>query len=189
MRHPRWLWLALFLSAFAAQPAAADEAALWDALRSDGYVALMRHAIAPGTGDPPDFRLGDCATQRNLSDRGRDQAARIGQRFRANRIEVASVFSSQWCRCMETAERLALGPVEALPELNSFFRKPELGAARTARFKAWLASRGDDLPLVLVTHQVNITELTGIFPASGEIVVFRLRDDGGVTVAGRIETD
>ena len=189
MRHPRWLWLALFLSAFAAQPAAADEAALWDALRSDGYVALMRHAIAPGTGDPPDFRLGDCATQRNLSDRGRDQAARIGQRFRANRIEVASVFSSQWCRCMETAERLALGPVEALPELNSFFRDPGLGEMQTARLKAWLASRSDDRPLVLVTHQVNITELTGIFPASGEIVVFRFRNDGGVRVAGTIKTD
>ena len=76
-------------------PSAADSTALWDALRSEGHVALLRHAIAPGTGDPPTFVLDDCSTQRNLSDAGRDQAARIGESFRANGIATAQVFSSQ----------------------------------------------------------------------------------------------
>ena len=86
----------------------ADEAALWKALRDGGHVALMRHAIAPGVGDPAGFRLDDCTTQRKLSAQGRAQARAIGERFRANGITTAAVFSSQWCRCLDTARELAL---------------------------------------------------------------------------------
>jgi len=77
-----------------------------------GYVAVMRHAIAPGTGDPSNFRLGDCQTQRNLSETGRQQARRLGQLLRDRQVPVTRVLSSQWCRCLETAKLLDLGQVE-----------------------------------------------------------------------------
>jgi broad specificity phosphatase PhoE len=167
----------------------ADEAALWKALRDGGHVALMRHAIAPGVGDPAGFRLEDCTTQRNLSAQGRAQARAIGERFRANGITTAAVLSSQWCRCLDTARELALGEVVAFPGLNSFFADRGEEARHTAAVRALIGERArSPLPLVLVTHQVNITVLTGVFPASGEIIVLRL-DGDTPSVAGRIRTD
>lgn len=168
--------------------AAADDE-VWEALRAGHGVALLRHAIAPGTGDPANFRIGDCSTQRNLSDAGRDQARRIGERFRENGIATARVYSSQWCRCLETAELLGLGPVEELPALNSFFRRSGLRGPQTRDIKEWLAKRDRDRPLVLVTHQVNITALSGVYRASGELVVIRRAADGTISVVGTIETD
>ena len=168
---------------------AAEETGLWRALASKGHVALLRHAIAPGTGDPSEFAIGDCGTQRNLSDEGREQAGRIGARFRENGIETARIFSSQWCRCLETARLLGLGPVEELPILNSFFQRPERRNRQTQALEAWLASQNLDGPLVLVTHQVNITALTGVYPASGELVVVRQSENGKISAVGSIETD
>jgi len=165
------------------------EAALWAALREGGHVALMRHAIAPGVGDPAGFRLDDCTTQRKLSAQGRAQARAIGERFRANGITTAAVFSSQWCRCLDTARELALGEVVAFPGLNSFFADRGEEARHTAAVRALIGERArSPLPLVLVTHQVNITALTGVFPASGEIIVLRV-DGDTPSVAGRIRTD
>jgi len=173
----------------AAACAETDEAALWAALRDGGHVALMRHAIAPGVGDPAGFRLDDCTTQRKLSAQGRAQARAIGERFRANGITTAAVFSSQWCRCLDTARELALGEVVAFPGLNSFFADRGEEARHTAAVRALIGERArSPLPLVLVTHQVNITALTGVFPASGEIIVLRL-DGDTPSVAGRIRTD
>ncbi|MDJ0942800.1 MAG: histidine phosphatase family protein [Kiloniellales bacterium] len=169
--------------------AAADDGAAWAGLRSGGHVALIRHALAPGTGDPAAFRLGDCSTQRNLSDEGRAQAARIGARFRAEGIGSARVYSSQWCRCLETAELLALGPVEALLILNSFYERRENEDRQTRALEAWLAGQDHDRPVVLITHQVNITALTGVFPSSGEMVVIRRSEDGRISVVGSIETE
>lgn len=183
--------LAAAIVLLGAAPAAwaGKDAALWDALRSGGHVALLRHAIAPGTGDPPEFMLDDCSTQRNLSDGGREQAMRIGARFRENGIPAARVYSSQWCRCLETARLLGLGPVEELPVLNSFFRRFERRAQQTRALEAWLAGRDVEDVVVLVTHQVNITALTGVYPASGELVVIRHSDDGDISVLGTLETD
>jgi len=181
-------FLATLITVAMAAPAAADDA-LWKALRSGEHVALLRHALAPGTADPTEFALRDCATQRNLSDQGRGQAARIGDRFRANGIAVARVASSQWCRCLETARLLDLGPVEELPPLNSFFRRGERRNAQTQALQAWLGDQVLERPIVLVTHQVNITALTGIFPASGELVVLRRDSDGTLAVIGRLETE
>lgn len=183
------LLVVTFVLGMASVPAAAETGALWQALRSGGHVALLRHALAPGTGDPADFALDDCRTQRNLSDEGRDQAGRIGARMRDNGIEAASVFSSQWCRCLETARLLALGPVEPLPLLNSFFRRPQRREAQNQELKEWIAARDFEVPTVLVTHQVNITALTGVYPASGELIVVRLEDDGDLSVAGTIRTE
>ncbi len=168
---------------------AVEEDALWSALRTPGHAVVMRHALAPGTGDPPNFALGDCSTQRNLSGEGRDQARRIGERFRANGVETSGVFSSQWCRCLETAELLGLGPVEELPSLNSFFRQRELRDPQTGALRDWLAGRALDRPVILVTHQVNVTALTGVFPASGEVVIIRRAEDGEISVVGSIRTE
>ena len=169
-------------------PAQADDT-LWSALRSGTHVAMMRHALAPGTGDPENFRVGDCATQRNLNDAGRRQAEAIGSRFRSKGIGTSRVYSSQWCRCLETARLLDLGNVTPLPALNSFFRDRQKGPAQTADIKEFISSRSDGVLTVLVTHQVNITALTGVFPASGEIVVVKVAADGTVDVAGRIAPD
>lgn len=140
--------------------------------------------MAPGIGDPPNFALRDCSTQRNLSDEGRDQAYSIGLRFRANGIATAQVFSSQWCRCLETASLLGLGEIQELPSLNSFFSNGDREQAQIQALKKWLSGQRLKQPLVLVTHQVNITALTGVHPESGEVVLMR-RDDKGVwTTAG-----
>jgi phosphohistidine phosphatase SixA len=161
-----------------AEPARGDEA-LWTALADGGHVALMRHALAPGTGDPENFRLDDCSTQRNLDEAGRDQARRTGQAFRERGVEIGQVLSSQWCRCLETAELLALGEVEPFPPLNSFFGARERAPNQIEAVRALLAQADAEGPsLVMVTHQVNITALTGIFPGSGEIVVLRLGGPG-----------
>ena len=149
----------------------------------------MRHALAPGTGDPAEFRLKDCDTQRNLSNAGREQAITIGKEFRRNGILHARVLSSQWCRCLETADLLDFGKVEELAVLNSFFQEYEKAEEQTHALRNWLGRQDLNGTVILVTHQVNITALTNIFPASGEIVVVK-RDLAGVyTVTGRILTE
>ncbi len=174
----------LLLLAFRIAPARAQTPEdLLRLLRSPGSVGLLRHARAPGTGDPPGFRPGDCATQRNLDDAGREQARRIGARLREAGVR-ARVFSSAWCRTRETAELLALGPVEILPALNSFFGDGSEGPEQTAAVRRFLRSHGQEA-VILVTHQVNVTALTGVFPGDGEMVVMRPGPDGHV-VAGRL---
>lgn len=182
----------VFIASFISTPAMSSEgdADLWNSLRSGEHFALLRHAIAPGTGDPPGFKLGSCQTQRNLSEKGRDQAVTIGKLFRKNKIEAARVFSSQWCRCLETAKFLALGPVQALPFLNSFFNKYEYREAQTQKLTEWLHEQSlSDEPLVLVTHQVNITALTNVYPSSGELLIIRRSKTGEFKVVGTIKTE
>jgi phosphohistidine phosphatase SixA len=159
----------------------------WDTMRAGGQVALVRHADAPGVGDPESFALGDCSTQRNLSDGGRAQAARIGAAFRKQQIAVDQVLTSGWCRCVETAT-LAFGTAEVWSPLNSFFRDDSSGAAQTAEVRTRVADWTGPGTLVLVTHQVNVTALTDIFPASGEIVVLTPAPERavGFSIAGRV---
>lgn len=171
----------LICLAFLATPAGAD----WDAARAPDAVLLMRHAIAPGTGDPATFRLGDCATQRNLSDAGRAQADAVGAALTERGIRPAWIATSQWCRTRETAAELNLGPAEDWPALNSFFQDRAEGPAQTAAVLAGLAARAGQGPVLLVTHQVNITALTGLVPRSGEIVVAVL-EGGALRVTGRL---
>ncbi|MDH4413135.1 MAG: histidine phosphatase family protein [Rhizobium sp.] len=171
------------LVAFNAGPVLAADP--WQALANRTVFVLMRHAIAPGTGDPQGMRIGDCSTQRNLSAEGRAQARRIGALFREKGIGAAAIYSSEWCRCLDTARLLELGPVSPQPLLNSFFGKPEDGAGQTEALSAWLRKRRTDLPLLLVTHQVNITGLTSIVPSSGELVFVSMDAAGAISVIGR----
>jgi phosphohistidine phosphatase SixA len=168
---------------------AASEAEAWAALRGGGHVALIRHAKAPGFDDPPGFTIGACETQRNLDAAGREQAKRIGELFRFNGIATARLVSSQWCRCLDTARLMALGAVEELPALNSFFGKPEREAPLTAALQAWLAEQDLSRPTVLVTHQVNIRALADVPARSGEIVIVKPDETGGVELIGTIETE
>ncbi|SDJ75773.1 histidine phosphatase family protein [Aliiruegeria lutimaris] len=155
----------------------------WSALQEDGAIAVMRHALAPGTGDPSEFRLEDCSTQRNLDERGREQARKIGEAIRERGIAFDTVFSSQWCRTRETAELLDVGPVVEAPSLNSFFRDY---STRDSQTRATLdLIEGTEGKLMLVSHQVNISALAGQATRSGEILIFRLRD-GALAVTGRI---
>ncbi len=147
--------------------------AAWTAL-AQGGILLFRHANAPGGGDPAGMRLGECATQRNLDERGREQARRIGEAFRSRGVAVGRVLSSQWCRTRETAELAFPGQQQDAPSFNSFFDDPAKGAAQTAAARRLLADWRGPGALVVFTHQVNITALTGIVPASGEGVVIRL---------------
>ncbi|CAN5218246.1 histidine phosphatase family protein [soil metagenome] len=167
------LWRALALTAvLMAARAEADptEAQLLQALRDGQHVGLMRHSTAPGIGDPAEFKLGDCTTQRNLSEAGRAEARAMGRKLQRAGITALAIYSSQWCRCLDTAMLLDLGPVKSEPALNSFFQRDGAEAQSIAVRK--LVSETPSRPSVLlVTHQVNITELTGVNPASGAIVV------------------
>jgi phosphohistidine phosphatase SixA len=177
--------LALTILIATADTCAASEAA-WQALREGGAVALIRHARAPGVGDPAGFRLEDCATQRNLSEAGRAQARALGAEFKAHRIEVRQVLSSRWCRALDTA-RLAFGDLaEPAPTLDSLIRERADQEPRTRAFRDLVAGwRGREGVAVFITHQVNITALTGAFLAEGEVIVLKPRPDG-FTLVGRI---
>ena len=160
-----------------AQAPRGDADAALDALRNarGGLVVAMRHALAPGTFDPPGFRPGVCSTQRNLSDEGREQARRIGAWYRERGLVPTAVRSSEWCRCLDTA-RLAFGSAAPWPALNSFIRDRDAEAAQTRTLRAELARRSQaDVAgfEVWVTHQVNISALAGSYTGSGEALLLR----------------
>ena len=153
-----------------------DQAAL--RLKEGGYALLMRHAQTdPGTGDPAGFRLDDCKTQRNLSDAGREQAVRTGAAFRAAGLVFGKVLASQWCRCLDTAQ-LAFDSVEPWPALNSFRQRNADAPSQVVQVRLLARNIRPPTNLVLVTHQVNITALTSLVPAMGEIVAVRWGGDG-----------
>lgn len=155
-----------------ALPARAQTTGFWTLLREGGCVVLMRHALTePGVGDPPNFTLGQCSTQRNLSEAGRQQARRVGAAFTRERVKLDQVRSSAWCRCVDTAV-LAFGQNTVWTPLNSFFGSsggPDQSNDVLRDVQGWMAPRN----LMLVTHQVNVTALTGEYLAMGEILVTR----------------
>ena len=164
---------------------AADNLA--EQITSGGHVLMIRHAYAPGTGDPESFMVGDCSTQRNLNGQGRDQARRIGRWLRDRGIESARVYSSQWCRCLETARLMSLGPVKELPALNSFFERPQDREPNLAALRAFLSEQPRDGELIILsTHFVTISGIAGEAVSSGEGVVLRLKKDGAYEVLGRM---
>jgi phosphohistidine phosphatase SixA len=161
---------------------------LADKLKQPGYALLMRHALAPGIGDPPGFTVEDCASQRNLSADGRAQAARIGQWLRQQGVTGAQVLTSPWCRCTETAQLLGLADVVVEPALSSFFDEPQRASEFTQRLQLRLAlasqSKGSNA-LVLVTHHVNILAYMGENVGSGDMVLVQFDAQGKLRKAKR----
>ncbi len=163
-------------------PAAADDSPeAWAALVSGGHVALIRHGSAPPGygGDPPGFRIDDCKTQRNLDELGREQARALGEAFRRRGVRVDRLVSSPWCRCLDTASLMAVGPVESswalVPDRN-----PEV-PVRLLELKELVSTWRGPGTLALVTHGLTIRALIGIVPAQAEVVVV-----SGPRVVGRI---
>ncbi len=151
-------------------------------LVSGRHILLMRHADAPGVGDPPGFRRGDCATQRNLGAAGREQARAAGRWLRSQGVQGAQVYSSPWCRCLETAHLLGFGAVSVEESLGSFFGRygqEETSTQALQAFVARLLSGGPpDRAPILVTHQVNISAYAGGGVASSEMVLVRVDRQG-----------
>jgi broad specificity phosphatase PhoE len=167
----------------------ADEADLWRQLRRGGLVILIRHAsTVQGLGDPQGYRLEDCATQRNLSEAGREESRRIGERVRREKVPIERVYTSPWCRCRETAT-LAFGQAEEWAPLSSFFDVPDREAEYSESVKKRIAGYGRRPPrgnVVMVTHNVNIAALTRLSVAPGEIVVVRPQGCCGLRTLGRL---
>ena len=190
-RGSRWrVWALSILLVGGASNTWATSDSVIEQLRAGGHALIIRHAEAPGYGDPQGFRLDDCTTQRNLSESGRIQAQAIGNWLRDRGIERAQVYSSQWCRCLETAKLLGLGAVMELPALNSFFERPQDREPNLAALRDFLDRQPPDGdPLVLVTHQVTITAVTGEFTASGTGVLVALEPGGAVRTVARMDFD
>lgn len=159
--------------------------AVWEALRAPGSVVVLRHSYAPGSFDPPDARLDDCTTQRNLDDNGRAQALRIGEAFRQHGITVGRVLSSPRCRCLDTA-RLAFGKVEPWHALQGALRDAELRRRLLIPVRQTIVDHRDGSPLVLVTHGSVVSDLTGLDIRMGAFVVLRRGADGAHAVAGHL---
>jgi phosphohistidine phosphatase SixA len=167
----------------------ASASSLADKLHSSEYVLLMRHAYAPGVGDPPGYSLERCETQRILDAQGKRQAERAGQWLRNQGIHSAKVLSSVWCRCQQTADLLAYGPVTIEPSLASFFDTPNQAELQNQALQALLAKilpQPNRRPLILVTHHVNILQYVGENIGSGDMVLARVGAQGQLLEYSRI---
>ena len=173
----------------ASRASRAEESGAWARLRAGGLVVLMRHASTEaGLGDPQGFRLDDCRTQRNLSEAGRAEARRVGERLRAERVPIAHVYTSPWCRCRETA-MLAFGRAEDWAPLSSFFDMPDREPEFTEHVKkriAGYARRNPGGNVVMVTHNVNIAALSRLSVAPAELVLMRPDGCCGARTVGRL---
>ena len=171
------------------QSAMANELEIWDKLQGTnpkGYVLLLRHTIAPGVGDPENFKLNDCSTQRNLSQVGRDDAKAVGDWLKRRDIKISRVESSRWCRAKETAQLLGIGRVRLNANLDSLFESANPAKAiQTVRVKKQIVDwRNKSGLLVLVGHFVNIGAVAGVGVGSGEGVLVKADSKGKITVVG-----
>jgi len=138
----------------------------------DANVIFMRHALAPGIGDPNNFKIGDCSTQRNLNETGIAQAVLIGKQLKENSIQFNKIYSSQWCRCYQTATLLDLGKVHEFAGLNSIFQNFVSRRETLQKLEQKLSEISLNKLVIFVTHQVNIQAITKKNVASGEMVAF-----------------
>ena len=173
---------ALWVAAVCAATLASASLAQTQSEQAGTEVYIMRHALAPGFGDPDNIKLGDCSTQRNLSEAGREQAKAAGGWLRSQGLSAdnALVLSSPWCRTLETAALLGLGDVHSTTALSSFFQQGSQSntMAELSVVLANIAANKSANTAVLVTHQVVIAALTGRGVSSGEIMRIRLASDG-----------
>ena len=177
--HPILTPLLLLLSIFCAMAPA--KAGLAQDLMDGQHVLLMRHADAPGYGDPAGYVIGQCATQRNLGDAGKKQAQAIGVWLGQQGIASAHVFSSPWCRCVDTATLLNKGPVKTEPSLGSFFDNMALARKQTKALEGFIKNelaKPSKTPRILVTHHVNIQAFTGKVVGVGDMVLVKVNQKG-----------
>lgn len=150
-------------------------------LQDGHHVLLMRHADAPGYGDPAGYVMGNCSTQRNLGAYGKEQSKAIGVWLAQQGISHARVFSSPWCRCLDTAQLLNKGPVKIEQALGSFFddmsQKDKQTRALESLIKS-LLNMDERTPVILVTHHVNIEAFTGKVVSVGDMVLVRVNKNG-----------
>lgn len=154
---------------------------LFEKLQSPDHVLLMRHTLAPGVGDPANYTLADCKTQRNLSSEGRQQAVVVGDWLRHQGLKNADVYSSAWCRCKDTAQLLGFKGVQIEPTLSSFFDEMHKAPAQNQRLQNFIAEKlktKGKQPLILVTHHVNIFEFMGENVSSGDLVLAKVDAQG-----------
>jgi phosphohistidine phosphatase SixA len=187
------LLTAALLTTSLTQPAQASEPAkglaIWDQLQGSnpkGYVLLMRHALAPGVGDPPNLKVGDCSTQRNLNEEGRTQAREMGQWLQRREIKILRVETSRWCRANETAKLLNLGKVRPNKNLDSLFQETNLNShPQTANIKKRIINhRNTRGLLVFVGHFVNFQAVAQTSLDSGEGVLVRATSTGEIKILG-----
>ena len=179
----------ILLISLSIQPSYASELLIWDKLSASsakGYVLLLRHSLAPGVGDPENFKLGDCSTQRNLSQEGRDDAAEIGAWIKRQKVKIYRVESSRWCRARQSAELLDIGKVKLNKNLDSLFRESDLEShPKTLKTKQQILNhRNKSGLLVLVGHYVNIAALVGVGVDSGEGLIVKANKNSVIKVLG-----
>ena len=148
-------------------------------------VLLMRHAYAPGVGDPSNFRINDCSTQRNLNQEGINQAQAIGKWLHSQEITQATVYTSPWCRCIDTAKLLNLGSPQILEAIASTFNEQDYATPAKKSLIEWMQAhvkKPNSKPQIMVTHQVNILAYTGVNTSSGEMVLVQVNQDGTAKV-------
>ena len=181
----KFLKFLIIIFIFLTTPIKADlEKKLLNQLEDGGKLIFIRHAYAPGNGDPNNFNLNDCSTQRNLNKEGREQAKYIGEFFKKNNIEIDKVLSSEWCRCKETA-KIAFKNFSTNNFLNSFYNS-KYAKNKDKQIKAlndYIKKFQSDKNLILITHYVLISEVLNYAPSSGEIVV----SDKNFNMIGSIE--
>lgn len=161
---------------------------LSEKLKSPDHVLLMRHTVAPGVGDPSNYTLSDCKSQRNLSAEGRAQAKAVGLWLRKQNVNQADVYSSAWCRCKDTAELLGFGGFTVEPSLASFFDEMHKAKERTQQAQLLISEKlkaKGDKALILVTHHVNIYEWMGENIGSGDMVLMKV-DSAGKMVSYKL---
>ena len=176
----------LLLSFFIFSDLAKSNENLINSLKEGEKLIFIRHAYAPGNGDPENFNLKDCSSQRNLNQEGISQSKRIGLFFTQNKIQIDKVLSSEWCRCKDTA-KYAFNDYKTFDALNSFYdaRFTKNKTKQIKDLKKYVSSWNSKKNLVLVTHFVVISETLGVGSSSGEIIV----SDKDFNIIGNIETN
>lgn len=178
------------LSATNLQSAQAKDLAIWDRLKGSnpkGYVLVMRHALAPGVGDPENFNVNDCSTQRNLNEEGRQDARDVGQWLMRQEVKILRVESSRWCRAKETAQLLNVGKVRLNKNLDSLFEDESDWATHPQTMnikKRILEHRSKRGLLIFVGHFVNFQAAAGVSLDSGEGALVRANAQGEIKVMG-----
>ena len=184
-KHRQLFWFfVICMVPFQFLEAQAQVISLKDALETRGTVIFFRHALAPGYGDPTNFQADDCATQRNLDQRGREQSKQIGDAFKSLDFATDTVHSSPWCRCLETARLMDIGEVESFEGLGSFF-EGHVDRQVTLKLlsdKLSTISNRDESPAIMITHQVVISAITKLVTSSGEGILYDPRGDRSLRI-------